>query len=312
MSITLILAALSMGFFGSPHCLGMCGGIVTAFGMSMQGVSAGKKSALVATYHFGRLVSYGLLGMLASTVGMVVLAPFLHNNLPRILLGGILIVIGLAMCGMPLLTHLEKVGMRFWQQLTPLRQKVFPLDSFGKALFAGSLWGFLPCGLVYGALMMAVVAGTTAQTSGIPSPITGALLMFVFGLGTLPMLLATQKIVTVLRQAIGKFHLRQVNGGLLMVAGMLVIAMPLLMHQMHGGHMEHKMANHDRMSHEMPHNTMQHDMTNHSMMSHETMQHNGQSNGQQDMTPETMQHDTIQHDTMPHDTVPANNSSHQP
>lgn len=87
MSLTLLLAALSMGFFGSPHCLGMCGGIVTAFGMSMQGVSPSKKSALVATYHFGRLLSYSLLGIFASTLGMLVLAPFLHNSLPRLLLG---------------------------------------------------------------------------------------------------------------------------------------------------------------------------------------------------------------------------------
>lgn len=286
MSITLLLASLSMGFFGSPHCLGMCGGIVTAFGMSMQGVSAGKKSALVATYHVGRLLSYSLLGMVASMLGTLVLAPFLQNNLPRILLGGILMVIGLAMCGLPLFNQLEKVGMRFWQQLAPLRKKVFPLDSLGKALVAGLLWGFLPCGLVYGALMMAMVSGT----AGSQSPLNGAILMFVFGLGTLPMLLATQTIVDKLRQAIGKFHLRQVNGGLLMVAGALIIAMPMLMHAMHSGHeMNHPMShdgmsmNHKTMSYEMPpatppadtmptmhHGTMNHDSMNHENMNHAT------------------------------------------
>ena len=265
MSLTLLLAALSMGFFGSPHCLGMCGGIVTAFGMSMQGVSPSKKSALVATYHFGRLLSYSLLGIFASTLGMLVLAPFLHNSLPRLLLGGILIVIGLAMCGLPLLSQLEKVGMRFWQSLAPVRKRVFPLDSFGKALFAGLLWGFLPCGLVYGALMMAIVSGGT----GTPSPLNGAVLMFVFGLGTLPMLLATQKVVGVLQQAIGKFHLRQVNGALLMVAGAMVIAMPLGMQQMHGWHTMTMPTG--QVSETMPNENMTHDMANHDRMNHESL-----------------------------------------
>lgn len=45
MTWALFLAAFSMGLFGSPHCLGMCGGIVTAFGLSMQHVSDSKKMA---------------------------------------------------------------------------------------------------------------------------------------------------------------------------------------------------------------------------------------------------------------------------
>ena len=44
MTWALFLAAFSMGLFGSPHCLGMCGGIVTAFGLSMQHVSDSKKN----------------------------------------------------------------------------------------------------------------------------------------------------------------------------------------------------------------------------------------------------------------------------
>ena len=58
MTWALFLAAFSMGLFGSPHCLGMCGGIVTAFGLSMQQVSDSKKNGLILTYHLGRLISY--------------------------------------------------------------------------------------------------------------------------------------------------------------------------------------------------------------------------------------------------------------
>lgn len=151
MTWALFLAAFSMGLFGSPHCLGMCGGIVTAFGLSMQHVSDSKKNGLILTYHLGRLISYSLLGLIASLVGVAIFQSIMSNSAPRIVLGAVLVLIGLAMLGLPLFNQLEKVGMRFWQSLAPIRKKVFPIDSFGKALFAGLLWGFLPCGLVYGA-----------------------------------------------------------------------------------------------------------------------------------------------------------------
>ena len=68
MTTALLIAALFMGFFGSPHCLGMCGGLVTAFSLSMKDVSPAKRRALVFTYHFGRLSSYALLGLLAGFI----------------------------------------------------------------------------------------------------------------------------------------------------------------------------------------------------------------------------------------------------
>ncbi|MBO6198540.1 MAG: sulfite exporter TauE/SafE family protein, partial [Psychrobacter sp.] len=52
MTTALLVAALLMGFLGSPHCLGMCGGLVAAFSLSMKDVSPAKRRALIATYHF--------------------------------------------------------------------------------------------------------------------------------------------------------------------------------------------------------------------------------------------------------------------
>ena len=69
MTTALLIAALFMGFFGSPHCLGMCGGLVTAFSLSMKDVSPAKRRALVFTYHFGRLSSYALLENISIRVG---------------------------------------------------------------------------------------------------------------------------------------------------------------------------------------------------------------------------------------------------
>lgn len=228
MTTALLVAALLMGFFGSPHCLGMCGGLVTAFGLSMKDVSPAKRRALVVTYHIGRLTSYAFLGLIAGLIGTTVLEPFMTgNNLPRILLGLVLAFVGITMLGAPFLTKLERFGMRFWQYLSPLRQKVFPLNTFPRTLTAGLLWGFLPCGLVYGALLIAVVTH---------NPLSGAALMFVFGLGTVPMLVATHETVGWLRDKIGRFRLRQLNGAMLVLSGLAVVFMPIVMSNMHGGH----------------------------------------------------------------------------
>ena len=256
MTWALFLAAFSMGLFGSPHCLGMCGGIVTAFGLSMQHVSDSKKNGLILTYHLGRLISYSLLGLIASVIGVAIFQSIMSNSAPRIVLGAVLVLIGLAMLGLPLCNQLEKFGMRFWQSLAPLRKKVFPIDSFGKALFAGLLWGFLPCGLVYGALMMAIAGNDIA---------TGAALMFVFGLGTMPMLIATQKTVGMLQSSIKNFRLRQINGVIMMLSGLAVIFIPMMMHHNHSQG-SHNQGSHSHASHSMNETSMNHDMAtmNHS------------------------------------------------
>lgn len=228
MTTALLVAALLMGFFGSPHCLGMCGGLVAAFGLSMKDASPAKRRGLIATYHLGRLLSYAFLGLIAGLIGTAVLAPLMvGNNIPRILLGLVLVFVGLTMLGAPFLSKLERLGMRFWQALAPLRKKVFPLNTFPRALTAGLLWGFLPCGLVYGALLIAVVGH---------DPLTGAVLMFAFGLGTVPMLVATHETVGWLRHHIGRLRLRQMNGAIMMASGLAVIAVPMVMANMHSGH----------------------------------------------------------------------------
>ena len=257
MTWALFLAAFSMGLFGSPHCLGMCGGIVTAFGLSMQHVSDSKKNGLILTYHLGRLISYALLGLIASVIGVAIFQSIMSNSAPRIVLGAVLVLIGLAMLGLPLFNQLEKFGMRFWQSLAPIRKKVFPIDSFGKALFAGLLWGFLPCGLVYGALMMAIAGNNIA---------TGAALMFVFGLGTMPMLIATQKTVGMLQSSIKNFRLRQINGVIMMLSGLAVIFIPMMMHHNHNHNHNHGSHNQSSHSHAMNETSMHHDMStmNHS------------------------------------------------
>lgn len=263
MTTALLVAALFMGFFGSPHCLGMCGGLVAAFSLSMKDVSPSKRRALIATYHFGRLTSYAVLGLVAGLIGTTLLAPLMiGNSMPRILLGLVLVFVGATMLGLPFLTKLERVGMRFWQFLSPIRQRVFPLNTYPRALAAGLLWGYLPCGLVYGALLIAVVAH---------DPLSGAALMFVFGLGTIPMLVATHKTVSWLRGQIGRLRLRQFNGAIMVLSGVAVVFAPMIMASMHTGHGDAHSGT--QMSHSSPS----------SMMSNPSDSHQGMSNSEHSM-----------------------------
>ncbi|MGD4786317.1 sulfite exporter TauE/SafE family protein, partial [Xanthomonas citri pv. citri] len=93
----------------------------------------------------------------------------------------------------------------------------------------------------------------------------GAALMFVFGLGTMPMLIAAQKTVGMLQSSIKHFRLRQINGVIMMLSGLAVIFIPMMMHHNHS-HGTHNQGSHSHASHSMNETSMNHDMStmNHS------------------------------------------------
>lgn len=232
MTAALIFAAFSMGLLGSPHCLGMCGGIVAAFGLSMKDAAPAKRTLLMLSYHTGRLGSYVILGLLVATFGKHILAPLMANGaLPKYLLGGALIFAALLMLGLPVLNRIERVGLKFWNTLAPLRAKVLPMDSLPKALAAGLLWGFLPCGLVYGALGVALGLAADGQAG-----LTATAFMVFFWLGTLPMLLATGTVVAWLKSKIAAFNLRKFSGVVMLISGFAIAFSMPIMQAMHGGH----------------------------------------------------------------------------
>lgn len=278
MLLTLLGVGFLAGFFGSPHCLGMCGGIVSAFGISMRDLSQSKKAWLMVSYHVGRLISYMLLGAIASIVGATVLAPFMtHNSLPRVLLGGAIIFVALLMLGLPVLKNIEKLGLGLWTKLSPLRAKLFPLTTTPKALSAGLLWGFLPCGLVYGAIGVAIGMGTTGGTQADVGAniINGMLFMLAFGVGTLPMLLATQTVIGTLQKLIAKFSLRQASGVLMLISGLFVV-IPAVMHSHHHDSHTHHEHTHRMTTTEHAHHADNN--TNHHENHHEHSSHHAAHN----------------------------------
>lgn len=168
-----LAAALLAGLVGSVHCFGMCGGISGALGMA-----GGGRAGFAIAYSAGRIASYAVAGAMAGAIGAGLagaagLGPWL-----RLVMGLVLVLLGLQIAvNLRLLAPLEAAGARLWQRLAPVARRFVPPRHAGQALALGALWGWLPCGLVYGMLAAAAGSGTAAN---------GALFMAVFGLGTAP------------------------------------------------------------------------------------------------------------------------------
>lgn len=231
MTSAILIAAALMGLLGSPHCLGMCGGIVTALSVSpATNANAGRRLRLVLGYNLGRILTYALLGLLVGLFGAGLLTVLGQSAWPRVVTGLLLIATGLYMAGWWLVpAQLERIGVPLWRVLAPWRQRVLPVNTLPRALGAGLLWGLLPCGLVYSALLVAL-----SQSS----PLASSLTMLAFGAGTLPALIVAGSAAEQLRRFIQRQGVRQVAGSVLLLTGLWTLAMPVY-HSMAGGHQHH-------------------------------------------------------------------------
>lgn len=177
------LTALMLGFFGSAHCIGMCGGIIGSLSLAPQS-SKSRLLMIVSGYNIGRITSYALagalIGILASTL------TWFHQSLfvvLRVIAGVLLMVIGAYLAGWwSGITRIENYGQILWQRIQPMASRLVPITGIKESFIAGILWGWLPCGLVYSALGWAASAGTWQGS---------ALLMACFGIGTLPSMFAS-------------------------------------------------------------------------------------------------------------------------
>jgi sulfite exporter TauE/SafE len=208
-------AALLLGLAGAGHCLGMCGGIALA----LRPDDRGRRSLPVA-YHLGRVLSYTLLGgFIGGAAGAVGLAGW--TVLLRVVAALLLLSMGLHILNVWRgVEYLERLGARLWQPIAPLARRLLPPRHPGQALLLGALWGLMPCGLIYSALGWAAASGGSAPGS--------AVLMLLFGVGTLPAMLGT----TLLGQRAERFlrnrHLKQVIGLTLTLAGLWTLLHTLM------------------------------------------------------------------------------------
>ncbi|GKT12803.1 MAG: hypothetical protein ISEC1_P1784 [Thiomicrorhabdus sp.] len=184
---SILITALMVGFLGGVHCLGMCGGVVGALTFSLEPrvqSSWWRMLPYQLAYNLGRISSYAIVGAIFGSLGALIgsLAVFLPaQQILQMIAGVFMIALGLYLGGWWFgIVAIERIGQKVWGKLSPYTKSITPVKTLRHAWFYGLLWGWLPCGLVYSMLIMAMSAG---------SAVNGALVMLAFGLGTLPNLI---------------------------------------------------------------------------------------------------------------------------
>lgn len=220
------------GLGGSLHCVGMCGGLVTA---------TCEKSHDVFRYQIGRLLGYLTLGALAGVVGSFLNFKNVHplvSLIPAMFIGLLFIFWGVQSyrgkkAELPAPKFLSRLYTQLWTKLVQKNQ------NFTKAFFTGLISIFLPCGLLYG-----VVLGTLALQHTHEALFS----MFFFWLGTVPSMVVAPGIIQRLIRPF-KARLPKTYAVSLMLIGVMTISMRMV--KLHAGHKdapvqqtEHKMSCH--------------------------------------------------------------------
>jgi sulfite exporter TauE/SafE len=170
MQFSLGASALLMGLVGGPHCVAMCGAACAGIGQA----AGARKTSAILNFQLGRIIGYATLGALAAasmqglgwlTIQSSALRPvWTMFHVAALLLGLVLLL----RAQQPV--WLEAAGRRIWASA-----KAFGAGVNGAPVLLGILWAFLPCGLLYSALLVAAMAG---------GPWDGAAVMALFALGT--------------------------------------------------------------------------------------------------------------------------------
>lgn len=191
----------------------MCGGIVGAFSLG-----SASRLSLLLSYNFGRIASYGFAGALAGALGggLDAASSALTGQLPlriglALAANLMLILLGIYLMGATRsLLWVEGLGSGLWRRLQPLTRSFLPARTPGQAFPLGLLWGWLPCGLVYSALISALTTGSAWRGAG---------MMLAFGLGTLPVLLAAGALATQLKSLLARPMVRRLAGLAVLLIG---------------------------------------------------------------------------------------------
>ena len=172
----MLYSALILGLLGSFHCVGMCGPI--ALVLPVHNVNPVQKFIKISLYHLGRILAYGSIGFLFGLLGKGLYLSGFQQRLSIII--GIFMILYIIFPSkifntnkftQPFYIFISKIKSSLGKQLN---------RKSNKALFSiGFLNGFLPCGMVYMALVGAIATSNPSQ---------GFLYMAIYGLGTIPLM----------------------------------------------------------------------------------------------------------------------------
>lgn len=201
----MLVAAFILGFTGSLHCVGMCGPIAMMVGGKAQ------QHVIVyrLLYNFGRTLTYVAMGIVVGLLGKIIQWGSVQG---KISIGvGVLILLLLAIPKVQtyFLPSLSKVVLRLKQSFGRQLQS----KKFSAALVTGIFNGFLPCGLVYAALAIALVQSNLSGS---------AMAMALFGLGTIPAMLMAAYSWQVIRKVV-PWSFQRIQTVMLVLVAVLMI-----------------------------------------------------------------------------------------
>ncbi|MBK1812372.1 sulfite exporter TauE/SafE family protein [Clostridium sp. YIM B02505] len=193
-----------IGIFTSLHCVGMCGGIMLSQSISIKGANKFSNLKPSLFYNFGRLISYTLLGGLVGAIGSVFTITIGTQALISIIAGVFMVIMGFNLAGFK---FFRSISLKLpWSNCNSKK------SIAGKPLVVGLMNGLMPCGPLQTMQLYALATG---------SPIKGAISMFIFALGTIPLMLIFGAFASFLNSGKTK--------KLLKVSGIIVILLGFIM-----------------------------------------------------------------------------------
>ncbi len=263
----MVLAACLTGLASSLHCLGMCGGAISAMILTATphrpntllavfplaalvrtmhktstvpplvlpalpispttSVALDVNSAqpatvqhlpLVLAFNAGRIFSYSIAGAIVGALGSGMGALLMRDAMPLrltlfVMANMVMLLAGFYIAGWTRgLTPLERAGAHLWRRISPLTKRLLPIENAGQSALLGAFWGWVPCGLVYGMLVVALASGNA---------VSGAAIMFAFGLGTLPAMTAAGMLSAQMKSLLRDRRLRVIAGAVVIVIALL-------------------------------------------------------------------------------------------
>ncbi|MDX1587217.1 MAG: sulfite exporter TauE/SafE family protein [Balneolaceae bacterium] len=170
--------ALAIGFFGSFHCIGMCGPIALA----LPGADDSTLKLITGRtlYNLGRMITYALMGVIFGLIGHSIALAGFQKSLSVIL--GLAIIASVLIKSSYFKSIKNRIGANnFYERIKTMIAARFKKRGVFTLFSIGLLNGLLPCGFVYLGLAGSLTTGTISG---------GMLYMALFGLGTFPAMMA--------------------------------------------------------------------------------------------------------------------------
>jgi len=204
------LAAISLGFLGSFHCIGMCGPIALSIPVKRDSPFSAFLGSLI--YNSGRIVTYGVLGFLFGMLGRGFVVAGWQSFLSVGL--GVIILLSLFLPRFSILKIQTGFLFRLFEKVKIRMGKLFGVYTNRSLFIIGLLNGLLPCGLVYLGIAGSIATGDILK---------GSLFMMGFGLGTFPAMM----LISVARDLISIRFRQGIRKAVPVFAGVMAIMLIL-------------------------------------------------------------------------------------